>query len=316
MKKLLTLFFISFFIPNIFGQVETDTTSVSFVSYWSIGDSYDYKVTKLKQQWKKGVLKKSDTTKYKATFNVIDSTATSYTINWKFKNQLLNTYKFSEEVKKELSQYSFTDVIYKTSEMGEFQGIQNWEEISKMTKELFTKMPELISSGTPKEIKRIKKAMKPFAEIYSSKEGIEQLVLAEIMLIHFPFGLEYDITEAIEYDDEITNFAGGDPIKAKSKLTFDKVDFEEEYCSIDHITTLDSEDSKRVVNQLLKKMGMKGKEFKKVLKNSIYDITTKQRLEYYYYPGVANFIEAQKTVKIDINGDVGRRVDTVTIELM
>lgn len=33
-------------------QAQTDTSAVPFVAYWAMGDSYHFKVTKTKQQWK------------------------------------------------------------------------------------------------------------------------------------------------------------------------------------------------------------------------------------------------------------------------
>ena len=60
------------FTTVIFSQA--DTTKISFVAYWSVGDSYDFNVTKSTQQWKKNELTKDQKQNYKANFTVIDST--------------------------------------------------------------------------------------------------------------------------------------------------------------------------------------------------------------------------------------------------
>ena len=60
------------FTTVIFSQA--DTTKISFVAYWPVGDSYDFNVTKSTQQWKKNELTKDQKQNYKANFTVIDST--------------------------------------------------------------------------------------------------------------------------------------------------------------------------------------------------------------------------------------------------
>lgn len=78
---------LSFLLTSLFSFAQIDSTKVQFVAYWSIGDSYDFKVTKVKQQWKEGKQTKDEKRSYTANFKVIDSTATSYTIDWTIKTR-------------------------------------------------------------------------------------------------------------------------------------------------------------------------------------------------------------------------------------
>ncbi|WAC03008.1 hypothetical protein N7U66_05095 [Lacinutrix neustonica] len=236
MNKLLSLILLLIFTTPIFSQI--DTTKVSFIAYWSKGDNYNFKVTKIKKMWTNDKLTKNDSTQYIANFKVIDSTEKSYTIQWSYKNYLINTYKENlnkiyedkKAVNEIVKKYDVTKVIYKTDEYGEFLEIVNWQDISKLMSNMLGELEKSIQARKPDKLKEVKQAMKPLAEIYSSKDGIEQLILYELQYFHFPFGTEYDLNSPFEYEQELPNMVGGEPIKGNAKLSIVEVDFEEFYC--------------------------------------------------------------------------------------
>jgi hypothetical protein len=61
MKKTFFLFTL-LFTASIFSQ--SDSTKVSFVAYWSLDDAYEYKVSKIKKQYKEGKLVKDRKSEY------------------------------------------------------------------------------------------------------------------------------------------------------------------------------------------------------------------------------------------------------------
>ncbi len=297
-----------------FSQV--DTTKVAFVAYWSIGDVYDYKVTKIKEEWKEKILKKKDSSQYIASFKVIDSSDKHYKISWKYKNNFSDTYRLPKELVGKFSKYKFTEVIYTTTEMGEFVGIENWEEIRDITKGVFVDVIETFKKEDPDKYNKMVEFMKPFVDIYSSKEGIEGVVLKELQYIHFPFGLEYDIREVLEYEDEFPNMLGGDPIKANAKLFFEDVDFENEYCTIRQESKINADDMKSVVLGLFKRMGLKGEKMREAMSKAKFDINDTNMYQYFYFPGVATNINTQREVIINIEGKDARRLEKTRIELI
>lgn len=299
---------------NLFSQI--DTTKVSFVSYWSIGDSYDFKVSKIKQQWKEGELTKDQKQDYVANFTVIDSTETSYTINWSYENDLGSTYKIPEKLLDRFSKYKITEIKYKTSELGDLIEILNWKEVGETMNSMFDDIIEVLGDKDEKKKDALKTAMNPFKEIYSSKQGVEELVLKELQYFHFPMGLEYDITEPLLYDEELPNMLGGKPIKAKTKLYFENVDFEESFCVIKQEMNLDINDTKKMLNQLLKQMKLGDKEMKKALKTAVFEIKDRNVYEYYYYPGIPHRIETVRETIIDVDKEKGKRIDKTIIELI
>ena len=314
MRKILSLLTILTISTNLFSQI--DSTKVAFVSYWSIGDSYDFKVSKIKQQWKEGQLTKDQKQDYIANFTVIDSTETSYIINWSYENDLGNTYKIPENLLDKFSKYKITEIKYKTSEVGDLIGILNWKEVGETMNSMFDDIIEVLGEKDEKKKETLKTAMQPFKQIYSSKQGVEQLVLKELQYFHFLMGLEYDITEPLLYDEELPNMFGGKPIKAKAKLYFENVDFEDSFCVVKQEMNLDPNDTKEMLKQVFKQMKLGNKGMKKAIKTAVFEIKDRNVYEYYYNPGIPHRIETVRETIIDINKEKGKRIDKTIIELI
>ena len=314
MSKILSLVIILLISTNLFSQI--DTTKVAFVSYWSIGDSYDFKVSKIKQQWKQGKLTKDKKQDYIANFSVIDSTENSYTIKWSYENDLENAYKIPEKLLERFSKYKITEIKYKTSEVGDLIEILNWKEVSETMNSMFDDIIEVLGDKDEKKKEALKTTMQPFKQIYSSKQGVEQLVLKELQYFHFPMGLEYDITKPLLYDEELPNMFGGKPIKAKAKLYFENVDFEESFCVVKQEMSLDPNDTKEILNQVFKQMKLGDKRMKKAFKTAVFKIEDRNVYEYYFNPGIPHRIETVRETIINIDKEKGKRIDKTIIELI
>ena len=310
------LLLLSLLLTSLFSFAQIDSTKVQFVAYWSIGDSYDFKVTKVKQQWKAGKQTKDEENSYTVNFKVVDSTATSYTIDWTFQNELLDNYKLPEKIAEKIEEYRFLKVQYKTSEVGDFLEIINWKEIGQKMNKMFDLIINADSKTDKKKKEEIKVNMQQFKEMYSSKEGVEQLILKEIQYFHMPLGREYETAEPVYYEEDIPNIFGGDPIKANGKLYFEAIDYEENFCILKNEMTLDPEDTKKTLTAVFKKMNLNDKEMSKALETAVFKIEDNNTYEYYNIPGIPHRIEAIRELYIDINQEKGKRIDKTIIELI
>lgn len=314
MKNKLLMVVMLIVTTNLFGQV--DTTKVAFVSYWSIGDSYNFKVSKFNQQWKEGILTKDEKQEYVANFTVIDSTETSYTIRWSYENDLGNTFKIPEKLHDRFSKYKITEIEYKTSEVGDLIEILNWKEVGENMNRMFDDIVEVLGEEDEKKKATLKTAMQPFKEVYSSKQGVEQLVLKVLQYFHFPLGVEFDITEPLFYDEELPNMFGGNPIKAKAKLYFEDVDFDESFCTVKQEMTLNPEDTIEILKEVFKKMNLDVKGMERALKTAVFEINDRNTYEYYYNPGIPHKIETIRETIMDIDKEKMKRIDKTIIELI
>lgn len=314
MKRILPLLSLLFFTSILCAQI--DTTKIAFVAYWSVGDSYDFKVSKSKQQWEEGELTEDREQSYIANFTVIDSTDTSYTVSWSYENDLGSTYEIPEELIEKFSKYEITEIRYKTSELGEFLEILNWEEVGETMNNMFEDIVEVLGGSDENKKKELMAAFRPFKQIYSSKQGIEELVIKELRYFHFPMGLEYDITQPILYEDEISNMFGGKPIKADAKIYFENVDFEESFCVVRQEMSLNKDDTRAMLSQAFSKMNLDDKEMEEAFKTADIQINDNNSYEYYYDPGIPHRIETTREFLLEIGLEKGKRIDKTIIELI
>jgi len=314
MRTIFSLIIIFIFTTNLYGQI--DSTKIAFVAYWSIGDSYDFKVSKIHQQWKEGELTKDQKHEYIANFTVIDSTENFYTINWSFENNLGSTYNIPEELLYKFSKYKLTEIKYKTSEVGVFLEILNWEEVGKIMNNMFCDIIEVLGENDEQKQDALKMAMQPFKQVYSSKQGVEQMVLKELQYLHFPMGLEYNISKPIFYDEELPNMFGGNPIKAKAKLYFENVDFDENYCVVKQEMSLDPNDTRYLLKQIYEQMKIGDTGMNEFIENAKFQVEDKNVYEYYFYPGIPHRIETTRETILNTDKDKGKRIDKTIIELI
>jgi hypothetical protein len=293
---------------NCFAQ---DDDFIPFIAYWSVGDTYDFEITKVKRQKEVGQITKNDSTTYVVTFEVLDSTETSYRIKWSF-NTDLSSFNIPESMRGEFSKYEKTEVIYETSEMGEFRGIKNWEEIAKNMNALFA---EVINNLDGNKV-MLTEVLEPMRAAFNTKEGIEQLVFKELLYFHFLFGLEYSVTEVIEYEDVIPNLFGGDPIRGDAKIYVKEVDFDNNFCVMIKEGKLNPKDMKKLIESLFKRLSLDKKMYNDFMKKAKFEVNDFYQFEFFYYPGVPQKIEAKRTVVMDIGDIEGEKIEITRIELI
>ena len=320
-----TLFVFLFIISSgstLIAQDETD--GIPFVAYWAIGDSFDFKITKIDKKWSGTDLVKNDSSSYIANFEVIDSTEHSYTINWTFKNELFDTddesfisiFKSRAAINDIINKYTETSIVYKVDEYGETPEIINLSEIKKQTKELFDALLNEITESNSNQSKEFKKAMSAMLKIYTSDEAIKQLVLIELQYIHFPFGTEYFLDEPYEYEGEIASLISNKPIRGDVILSVENVDSDNSYCILKEETILNSGDVKEQVSLLLKKMNLDGAELSELLKSAIYDIKDINYYHYYYDPGIPDKILINRIINLSIGEQKVVISNSVKIDLL
>lgn len=163
--------------------------------------------------------------------------------------------------------------------------------------------------------KVMKKAMDAFKKIYSSRQGIEQLVVKELQYFHFPMGYEFETNKKLEYDDELPNMFGGKPLKAKGSVIFESVNEEDGFCVVKQTLDVDSEDTKAMLKSVFIKMGFKDEKLIEALKTGNISIKDKNTYEYYYNPGIPHKIETVRETNLNLMNEKGRNFEKIIIEL-
>ena len=303
------------FSTNIYSQTETksDTTKVAFIAYWSKGDSYKFKMVKSIERIKNDKSIRNDSIVYNAFFKVLDSTATSYKISWKYNCDILYSLNLPEKLKKDKKTITEIEVIYTTDETGSGVDIENWKTIS----DIYTKtINDVKTNLTPEEDKIYSSVINPILNAISKKEGIEEYCAKELKLIHFPFGVEFDPEEELTYNQIIPSPYSKEGLKAETRVYFEEHNYKDSHCTFYSELNIDPEDSKKMLTSLLKNMGIKDKDLKQNIKKSKYEINDVNGYDYIYNPGVPMYIINTRTVVINLKDQNESRIDTIEIEFI
>lgn len=318
MKQILftTLLIIASFFINFstsLAQIEEDTTKITFIAYWEKGEFHDYEITKVKKKWKNEEIESIDSVSYIARFEVIDSTETSYKIKWTYKNDLFEMYNLSEKSIQKLSKYKNVEVIYKTDELGTFVGIENWKELSTMTKKVFE---ELFKSKQDAESKKLQQKLQPIMMAYDTKEGIEQVLFKELHVFHLPLGGQFDVTEPLLYEEELPNLLSGGVVRGNGKLTFENINREEGFCTYYQELKLNQEDAKNMILGVFKRMKLPENDFENEFKKSYVSIDDSGKYIYFYGYGLPLDLVSSREVHVKLQGENVRQIETIMIKLV
>jgi hypothetical protein len=293
-------------------NTEIDSTKIPFIAYWAKGDSYKFKMKKSIEKTKNDKSIRNDSIVYDAFFTVLDSSATSYKISWKYKCDILYSLNLPEQLKKDKKSMTDIEVIYTTDETGSDIKIENWKTISNT----YIKVINEVKNNLSEDEKIYMSVLTPIVEALSKQEGIEEYCTKELRLFHFPFGVEFDTNKELTYDQILPSPYSSEGLKANTKVYFEEHNYKDSHCVFYSELAVNHEDSKKMLTSILKNMGLNDKDFKAKLKKSKYEINDFNIYNYIYNPGVPLYISNKREVIMDLDGNNNSRIDTIEIELI
>lgn len=300
---------------KMYSQLNTDvdTTKIAFIAYWSKGDNYKFKMKKSIERIKDDKIVKNDSIVYDAFFKVLDSTATSYTISWKYKCDILYALNLPEKLKTNKNAIREIEVIYTTDETGSEVKIENWKVLS----DIFTKaINDAKSNLNSEEDKIYTSILTPIVTALSQQEGIEEFCAKELKLFHYPFGVEFDPKEELNYDEVIPSPFSKQGLKAKTRVYFEEHSYKDSSCTFYTELIIDPDDSKKMLLSVLKNVDNQDKDIKQYVKKSKYEINDFNGFSYVYNPGVPMYIINTRKVEIDVKDIKESRTDIIEIEFI
>lgn len=312
-KKIITITILLVICLNSFSQA--DSSKISYVAYWEAGDVYEFKITKLKKQWKGENQIKSDSSTYIARFEVLESTDNLYRIKWTYQLDLTPAMDLPESWNQVLTKHSLSELIYTTNELGEFIEIENWQQVADLVKELFKEVIKEQAKNDNKTHEALEVMMTPFISHFTSKEGIQQALFKELQCFHFPLGYDYPINDTIKYENELP-FMEGAVIKTDASIFFESVDFENDYSVMIHQSIANPEDTKTAIIGLFKEMGINNNDLEEMVKSFNLEFYDDNRYEYYFFPGIPSYIETTRIVRITNLKEIQLNIEKIIIELI
>ncbi len=283
-------------------HAQTDTTHYPFVAYWGIGDTYNFRVSKIKLNYVNDSLVKADTTTYTSIFEVLDSTEEGYLIGYTFGNEYYSTETVSPEITAALTSFDLSSITYTTNAHGQFLALKNWKPFAHA-------MRAALDMGIAQTIahQRVDTAlfheiMAPLISAYTTEQGIWNKLVGELQHFHLFYGYTYVNGDTLRYEDSFANMFGGAPFPVESKLHIERTDYANDYVVMRHYNTLTpagqdifKETLKQVYPSLLQRDPQGFEEIS-------LDIQDDNWYAYYYYPGIPARIENDRWTTVTVSG--------------
>jgi hypothetical protein len=200
-------------------QINVNDSTVQVIAYWSRGDKQTYSVINNKFK-----LKGTDTTSrehmsYEVDVVVKDSTARSYTIEWRFRN--INIDSDNRFTKKLAAVCQDMSIVFKTDEMGSFVEVVNWKEVRDYIKKSTNMLKDEF-----KEIPKIAEITDQVVKMFSSREAIESLAIRDVRQFLTYHGGKYEFGKNASGKVKVSNLFGGEPFDAELTVRLDEIDSE------------------------------------------------------------------------------------------
>lgn len=234
MNKLFTLI-LAVIASTTFGQINMADSTAQVIAYWDLGEKQSYSVSLQKIK-----LREADTTSNTImTFNVditvIDSTDSSYLIEWLYHNY--NTNSTAEISKKATALAENLKVLIETDEYGVIKGVQNWEEISEYMKKAIQPIKD-----EAKRAPELEPLVAQLENMYSTKHGIEAGIIQDAQQFLAFHGGNYLLGEVLEFPMEIPNMLDpGNPLNTKVTLYLDELNPDDNNFILRSMVEVDSE---------------------------------------------------------------------------
>lgn len=238
-------------------QINKADSTVQVIAYYGLKETATYKVEFAKKQIKDNDTIIKNAVSYFLDVEVIDSTASSYTIEFNYRDFAFNSDEEVSVISKLLMQSQSPKVVVKTDEYGTFEEVVNWKEVRDFTKttidDLLKKYPDL----NTKEFK------KQFEHLYNSKEAVSANTKDIQHLLYF-HGTAHELDDATVGEVEMPNpYQPEKPFIAQLTVYLDEIDFEDDTYIMRSFTEVDSEQLTATLNTYLdnlrKSIGKKAK---------------------------------------------------------
>jgi hypothetical protein len=292
---------------------QTDTNFIPLAAYWNAGDTYDFQVTKIKRTWLDKKLTVNDSSQYAAHFLVAGADSVSYIIEWSFKNDLFDKLQLPDESRQKLQKYDVIKVVYKTDQFGAFQEILNWKDLSNMLNEMVEELVD-VKSRNHENADEVRKAFQPLISVYSSQRRLELLVFKELLMMHFPYGKQYEKGKIYNYSEEIPIMVNSSPATGDGIIFLRLANTDSQRCELVQRLKILPDSTRKFLARYFQTIGMNPQAIGSAVESSVVDVNDENIYDYYYYPGIPVKVSVSRSTRIDVLEDNVKQTDVTLIE--
>lgn len=230
------------------GQMNFQDSSVQVISYWNMGEKYEYSVNYQKLKYTEKDTSSNETMTYDVEVSVIDSTDNSYTVRWFYKN--FKTDSQNPIVQKLAAVSEDIAIDIKLDALGTIQSVENWEEV----RDHIAKSIDSIKNDFD-QIPGLDKIFHQMTVMYSTKASIEASAIEDVQQIHNFHGGKYMLNETATGKIKTPNlYDNANPFDTEVSVNLEELDKENNQFIIRSIQEVNSEQLAETTYKYLKEM--------------------------------------------------------------
>jgi|GEM_PF-2402081 len=233
--RILFLLLVIFMTNSCIAQINPADSTVQVVGYWNKNEkhSYSFRFEKFKVKDKDTIM--IHDIRYIGDLEVADSTETSYTFSWKYKQ-----YSFGNVTGRQIADNGISGLIklfenqtikFETDENGSFRTLLNWEELRDKIRNALDAL---------KNTNQVSPEISFLLQQPLDKQSIENTVLKDIQLFYLFYGIKLHIGVPVEQQVDTGSSLTG-PITSDTSLLLTNIDLNERFYNITYYQGFDIE---------------------------------------------------------------------------
>jgi hypothetical protein len=232
MKQFPIILLAILFNATSFAQINLKDSSVQAIGYWDKNEKQSYTITTDKFKIREGDTISKSQLMYDVDITIVDSTAKSFIIEWKYSNYRVTG---NELIRQKIDAlFQGITIRFKTDEMGSFDELLNWQEVRDHIKKTTTLLFQEYSNEP-----KLMETMAEVGKVYDSRENIETIAINDIQQFYLFYGGKYIKGETTEASIQIPNVFGSKPFDADVVLYLDEINEKDENYILRYEQTVD-----------------------------------------------------------------------------
>lgn len=316
---LLTLLFSFCPLTHLSAQqdsIPADTaTTVPFVAYWAVGDSFRYAVTEITYKSLGDSIIVNDTLRYEADFVVIDSTATEYLVSWNANKETGDGVKdflagMDADFFEAMEDFEHLIPQFRTNELGQYQGIANVDDLRQVMDLMMDPLVDYLLSKEDvgglldsMQQREFRKLMDVEMEKYLQPAKLEQEYLKVVPYLLSPLGAEYYLYDTVRTSLEMQSAMPGKTVRQNIVVYLDEHQPEFEYVRKKLFSQVEPASGLAIIAERLRQRNMPEDKIKEVIASADYLEREDNDFYYFYGIGVPEYIDCFKEVHFEVPGE-------------
>jgi hypothetical protein len=231
---------------------------VSIVPRWKAGETRSYELVKSIQHTIQGKTKHQGASRSRIEVSVIEAREDGYLVGCTIQETELDDPSAARNpmVRQMADVVRGWKALIDLDAEASVTGLRNWRELQARgmkTLAMLTEDPKSLGIE-PAAMNQVRAQVEA---LFASRVEVEQLFLRDMGVFFLPLGRSYPRHRTVEYDDEVPNPLGGEPLPSRGKLRLTSYDEKTGRAAVRWTQTIDSEAAMRIILKTMRTLGEK-----------------------------------------------------------